>query len=808
MKNTIILLISIATFIACAKQKAEQVSTIDSTLQVSVDSILQNKLSELDATIGQVIVMEVQTGEIKASVGSDSILQESGLVRTASLLAALETKAVKLSDTIDIADGVLVIGKDTLCDHNWHRGGYGKITVEQGFRLASNIANYKAVRKAFDNERAFAKALAKYGYQVKDTSLVYNTLGYGILTTPLQNLTFFNAASKTAIKQALEYSVSDGLAKPAQSDKVKVAGATGTIQLSNGEYAVEFCGYFPADNPKYSIIVSINKKGLPASGGLMAGDVFRQIVDYIVKIEYELLQLITQDALESAWGRSAQGKFNFGNLTTGAKWKGDYVRGNDHDAKGNPIKQKFRSYNSMDEYAADKLQFLKHLYDFDENDDINTFTAKLTGKNKGKRRYAEATDYADRVTAVFRSFKDGGVIKAQAGTIVADNTRVVKPIIQEIVPRTYQISEQPQFVQDNRSDWERQQSYEKAQTVYNQYMEDKKTEEGLRNLNGFLTFTDYATMGLGAGSLLFKGAKWAGKKAVGQVSKQIANSRNMGIVAPQFQQKGNDITERLFKFIGTHTEGEPLDISTLQGAYKLQAQKLQEAGVDLSRLSFQDLRNSMNRRMQEIINTAPTERFNMIVPDKKFERAHTIYDYNKTDGSQVVGRTKVLKENGDAYIENTENVSNNPNIHKVEERGLNSAILLANQTGLNGVISGRQLLSAPKTYKVWKHFPEKELINNNGMHQNINMVSENAPLKFVTEVDDMVGNSENALYYPFGNVFRLSKPSSLETKTKSVIFDPSIIDNNGKMNIDWNNSNIFKTIGFPLGVGLTQKGYE
>ena len=252
---------------------------IDSTLQVRVDSILQNKLSELDAAIGQVIVMEVQTGEIKASVGSDSILQESGLVRTASLLAALETKAVKLSDTIDVADGVLVIGKDTLCDHNWHRGGYGKITVEQGFAFSSNIANYKIVKKVFENEQAFSEALAKYGYQVKDTSLVYNPLGYGILTTPLQNLTFFNAASKTAIKQALEYAVSDGLAKPAQSDKVKVAGATGTIQLSNGEYAVEFCGYFPADNPKYSVIVTINKKGLPASGGLMAGDVFRQIVD-------------------------------------------------------------------------------------------------------------------------------------------------------------------------------------------------------------------------------------------------------------------------------------------------------------------------------------------------------------------------------------------------------------------------------------------------------------------------------------------------------------------------------------------------
>jgi len=253
--------------------KTKQVSTIDSTLQVSVDSILQNKLSELNATVGQVIIMEVQTGEIKASVGSDSILQESGLVRTASLLAALKTKAVKLSDTIDVADGVLTIGKDTLCDHNWHRGGYGKIS--------SNITNYKVVRKAFDNERAFSEALAKYGYQVKDTSLVYNPLGYGILTTPLQNLTFINniAKSNTTIKEALAYSVSDGLAKPAQSDKVKVAGTTGTIQLPNGEYAVEFCGYFPADNPKYSVIVTINKTELPASGGLMAGDVFRQIVD-------------------------------------------------------------------------------------------------------------------------------------------------------------------------------------------------------------------------------------------------------------------------------------------------------------------------------------------------------------------------------------------------------------------------------------------------------------------------------------------------------------------------------------------------
>lgn len=123
--------------------------------------------------------------------------------------------------------------------------------------------------------------------------------------------------------------------------------------------------------------------------------------------------LLAQDALESSWGKSAQGKYNFSNLTTGSSWKGDYVTGNDKNAKGEAIKQKFRSYNSMDEYAADKIQFLKRLYDFDENDDINKFVAKLTGSNKGKRRYAEATNYAKVLTGVYN-----GIPKGENGMII------------------------------------------------------------------------------------------------------------------------------------------------------------------------------------------------------------------------------------------------------------------------------------------------------------------------------------------------------------------------------------------------------
>lgn len=243
--------------------------------------------------------------------------------------------------------------------------------------------------------------------------------------------------------------------------------------------------------------------------------------------------LLAQDALESSWGKSAQGKYNFGNLTTGSSWKGDYVTGNDKNAKGEAIKQKFRSYNSMDEYAADKIQFLKRLYDFDENDDINKFVAKLTGSNKGKRRYAEAKEYANSLRGVYNSFKAGGIIKYQEPAQPInrrDAIRDYRPNIPNRIRKAtpaehiqsminiYGQSEQPIVTSDAKSPWQHQQAHEAASKGYDDYMQAKKYEEGLHNLNGILTFTDYATLATGLGSLLSKGASMAGK----QVGKQMA----------------------------------------------------------------------------------------------------------------------------------------------------------------------------------------------------------------------------------------------------------------------------------------------
>ena len=342
-KAYLISIITYGLYSCCPKQ---QPPTTDSTLQVKTTSILENKLTELNALSGQAIIMEVQTGHIKAMVGLEkkdsadyqpcenfSQAHESALIQPISILAALETGKIKLTDTVDVGDGIYICKGDTIKDHNWHRGGYGEISIKQGLASSSNIAVYKTMEKAFrDDAQAYFNLIDRMNYGKpdciagianlkpayfvtpkdsgwSDTAFAWFCIGYNQTITPMQMLTFYNAIANSgkmvqpqlykdstmvihpqiasqanidSLKQALEYVVTDGLGQPAKSNKVQVAGKTGTVQLEDGSYLVEFCGYFPANVPKYSIIVSIHKEELPASGGLMAGDVFRQIVDYII----------------------------------------------------------------------------------------------------------------------------------------------------------------------------------------------------------------------------------------------------------------------------------------------------------------------------------------------------------------------------------------------------------------------------------------------------------------------------------------------------------------------------------------------
>lgn len=331
------LLTILFTFVLVNASKAQQVTHIvhaNEYLQRQVNSILSHNIKGLNAINGQIIIMDCKSGEIKAMVNLMNtksgikpairqLSEPTALMRTVSLLAALEQGKVKPNDSINTKAGMLDINGYLLEDYNWRRGGNGKTSVQQGFLLSSNIATYLAVKQAFGKDYAqFHKIITDMGYGLPQDSikaalpipndnitLAKFATGKNQQISPLQILTFYNAianngnmvkptfhkrdttiikeqlASKeniAIIQQLLVQKVKDGLAHQAYSNKVSIAGEQGAVAAKddrdNTVYCLQFCGYYPSDNPQYSIIVSLNKKGLPASGG-MAGEIAKQIVN-------------------------------------------------------------------------------------------------------------------------------------------------------------------------------------------------------------------------------------------------------------------------------------------------------------------------------------------------------------------------------------------------------------------------------------------------------------------------------------------------------------------------------------------------
>lgn len=345
-------------------------STINPSLQHATDSLLRAELELINGQHGQVIVMEVQTGKILAMVGLERNFEgkyqpcenfayqqvPGSTMKTASLLALLETGKVKLSDYVNTGTGVWPAEDGMeMKDHNWRRGGYGTITLEQALEVSSNVGISRTVAKVFgSNPQEYFDILAKMSFGQPDCiegirglkpmtysspkdadwanwKLWWSAIGYERTMTPIQMLTFYNAianngkmvkptlktgeieiinpqiASKANIDSmqvALEHVVSQGLGKKAGTPILSVAGKTGTAQANQYEYGGEsyvdeyhlvFCGYFPADAPKYSLIVSINKLGLPASGGGMAGVLFHNIVEWMIAHRIIPLKVIDEE---------------------------------------------------------------------------------------------------------------------------------------------------------------------------------------------------------------------------------------------------------------------------------------------------------------------------------------------------------------------------------------------------------------------------------------------------------------------------------------------------------------------------------
>ena len=206
------------------------VTTINVNLQDIAESALLKGLESNDADYGSVILMEVNTGEIKAisnfsknksgyytenyNYAIQGMHEPGSTFKLASMLAYIEQTNRSVDDSVDTGDGEFRFYSETMKDHK--PGGYGKITIKEIFEKSSNIGVAMLIEETFKQKpQNFLSYLKKFGFsddfdfqifgsskpQIKNysdstwskVSLPWIAHGYELMLTPLHTLSFYNA---------------------------------------------------------------------------------------------------------------------------------------------------------------------------------------------------------------------------------------------------------------------------------------------------------------------------------------------------------------------------------------------------------------------------------------------------------------------------------------------------------------------------------------------------------------------------------------------------------------------------------------
>ncbi|MDL2262246.1 transpeptidase family protein [Bacteroidales bacterium OttesenSCG-928-I21] len=356
------------------------ITTINLSIQDITETALENQLRKHNAQYGTAVVMEVETGKIRAianlsrktkkdkngnpikdeddniqynyveelnyAVGEAS--DPGSTFKLASMIVALEDGYVTPYQLIETGSGIVTYHGTKMSDTK--KGGYGTITAKEVFELSSNVGVSKIIRDNYKHQpEKFVQGLYKLHLHEplnvvikgeakpiihhpnekevwSGISLTQMSIGYELKISPLQILTLYNSIANNGkmmrpifaeglayrgelkktfdpevidpqicsqktlkiVKDMLEGVVENGTAKNIKNNDYKIAGKTGTAQMNYGDtnlkiqYHASFAGYFPADNPKYTCIVSIykpNRNGF--YGGTVAAPVFKEIADRI-----------------------------------------------------------------------------------------------------------------------------------------------------------------------------------------------------------------------------------------------------------------------------------------------------------------------------------------------------------------------------------------------------------------------------------------------------------------------------------------------------------------------------------------------
>jgi cell division protein FtsI (penicillin-binding protein 3) len=208
------------------------ITTLDIDLQDVASTALLNQLRKHDADHGCAVLMEVETGDIKAianlELGSDGGYHETynyavgestepgSTFKLPALMAALEDGVIDTGDIVDTGNGKVKFYNKIIRDTK--EEGYGRLTVKEVFEKSSNVGTSKIINEAYKNNpkefvnRLYAMKLnEKLDLQIRGEgaplirypgdklwsglSLPMMSHGYEVQMTPLQILAFYNAVA-------------------------------------------------------------------------------------------------------------------------------------------------------------------------------------------------------------------------------------------------------------------------------------------------------------------------------------------------------------------------------------------------------------------------------------------------------------------------------------------------------------------------------------------------------------------------------------------------------------------------------------
>ncbi|MDX1531994.1 MAG: penicillin-binding protein 2, partial [Rhodothermales bacterium] len=326
------------------------VLTIDLVLQSILQEELQRGVEESGSTWGTAVAMDPNTGAILALANVPDYdpnrpaafgeparrnhaiadqLEPGSTFKLVTAVAALESGAATLADSIETGDGWAVFAGRTMRDSH----AYGTITLEEALIKSSNVALAKV------GERLDGGTLYQYARNLgfgqptlidlpgetggvlrrpntwSGTTKTSMSIGYAVSVTPLQVLTAyaalanggllvrphvvaerrdlvtgrttwrapvdsvrraFKAETAAKLRPAFEGVVSDsGTAQRAQVEGLRIAGKTGTARIASGGgygagYRATFVGFFPAERPEVAMVVVMDRPTNGYYGGTAA----------------------------------------------------------------------------------------------------------------------------------------------------------------------------------------------------------------------------------------------------------------------------------------------------------------------------------------------------------------------------------------------------------------------------------------------------------------------------------------------------------------------------------------------------------